>query len=124
VNPIQSPALPVRIGYQPPLGNVPGADRSHPKEVFYRLAAVGGDRILRFEAFDVAAGEVSILVNWQPLADVTPTLPSLWSEQRSVVIPDALLRNVGNNVISFQASGDYPDWSEWGVRAVSLDAAP
>jgi hypothetical protein len=122
VNPIQSPALPVQVGYDPALGNIPGGDRSHPKEVFYRTGAVAGARVLRFEAWNVDAGEVEIWVNWRRVGDVAPTLPGLWSEPRTVPIPDDFLRNGGTNLVSFVAAGDFPAWSEWGVRSVSLDA--
>ncbi|HXF57258.1 MAG TPA: hypothetical protein VNO34_06755 [Actinomycetota bacterium] len=123
VNPRQSPPLPVPVGASAALGNIPGGDRSHPKEVFFVAGGRAGDWTLRFEAFDVQAGEVRVFVNWRPLAEVAPTPALAWSERRALPVPDALLRDGGPNYVQFLAAGDYPSWSVWGVRAVSLDPA-
>lgn len=123
VNPRQAPPLPVRIGYSEALGNVPGEDTTHPKEVFYRTRGRAGDHVLRFEAFDVGPGEVRVLVNWRPVAEVAPTLTGQWSEPRFVPVPDSLLHEDGENVIQFVAAGNFPDWDKWGVREVTLTAA-
>jgi hypothetical protein len=37
-----------------------------------------------------------------------------------MTIPDELLLDKSDNVIAFVAAGEHPDWTEWGVRAVSL----
>lgn len=122
-NPQQSPALPLPLPFDGAVGNVPGEDRTHPKEVVYRAGPMAGARTLRFEAFDVQADEVHVWVNWELLAPVTvpPSAgPSAWSPADEITIPDELLRDTKDNVIAFVAAGDFPDWPEWGVRAVSL----
>jgi len=119
VNPVQSPALPVKLGDPAELGNVPGSDTSHPKEVFYRAGGLPGDRVLEFEAFDIGELEVKVLVNWQSLGYLPIGASGAWSEE-SLAVPDGFLRDSGPNLVHFMAVGNYPDWSEWGVRAVRL----
>lgn len=117
-NPRQTPAMPLRLPFAAAVGNVPGEDRTHPKEVFYGTGALSGSRSLRFEAFDIQADEVHIWVNWRHLTPVSPGAG--WSAEQQVTIPDELLLDKGDNVIAFVAAGEHPDWTEWGVRAVSL----
>jgi hypothetical protein len=117
-NPRQSPALPLPLPWPDPLGNIPGADGSHPKEVWFQTPGLPGQRSLSFEAFDVQPGEVEILVNWQPVGVVAPT--SGWGFAQSVAIPDLVYRDTATNLVGFVARGDEPDWSEWGVRNVTL----
>ena len=121
VNPKQAPALPLPLPFAAPVGNVQGQDRSHPKEVVYRAGAVTGARTLRFETFDIQADEVHVWVNWQLVAPVPASAArDSWSAQVEIPIPDELLRNGDDNHVAFVASGEFPDWTDWGVRAVSL----
>jgi hypothetical protein len=118
-NPRQRVALPVGIGYVPPLGNLPG-ERTHPKEVFYQAPAQDGERVLRFRLYDVQAREVRLLVNWNDMGALRAGPRGAWSGVRSVTIPAALLHARSRNVIGFMARGVYPTWQVWGVRDVSL----
>jgi hypothetical protein len=119
-NPKQSPPLPLTLPFAGTVGNVAGEDRTHPKEVVYRTSPVTGSRTLGFEAYDVQADEVHIWVNWRLLEPVPTSGADAWSPRQEVTIPDGLLDDEGENVIAFVASGEEPDWTEWGVRAVSL----
>jgi len=119
VNPRQSPALPVAVGYVAPLGDCPG-DRSHPKEVFFDAPAQSGDRVIHFRLYDAQADEVRILVNWKVVASLGDGPADAWSDARSVTIPAAAFNASGRNVIGFVARGSYPHWEVWGVRDVSL----
>ena len=120
VNPRQSLALPVDLTSPDELGNLPGGDQGHPKEVFYRAGGLAGDHSLSFEAFDAQAGEVSVWVNWRKVADVATTAKGVWGLQQQVKIEDRFLNDSGDNLIQFEASGNWPDWSIWGVRNVTL----
>lgn len=120
VNPRQSPALPVRVGTTAALGRIPGGDKSHPKEVFYWSDGAPGSWRVRFEVFDVQAGEVSLWVNWHFVKELRPTGASSWSGRRRVVLPDQWFLNGRKNYIHFVAAGDHPNWSRWGVRKVTL----
>jgi hypothetical protein len=117
-NPRQTPAMPMPLPFAAAVGNVQGEDRTHPKEVFYGTGPLIGARTLRFEAFDIQADEVHIWVNWRHLTQVSPGAG--WSAEQQVTIPDELLLDARENVIAFVAAGEHPDWTEWGVRAVSL----
>jgi hypothetical protein len=63
-------------------------------------------------------GEVEILVNWRPLG-AAPASPG-WSSTNSMAVPDELLNDARGNVIGFVTGARHPDWTEWGVRAVSV----
>jgi hypothetical protein len=129
-NPRQTPALPLDLPYAAPLGYC-GADRSHPKEVFYQTTRQSGDRVLRFRLYDVQAGEVTVHVwNGQhPDREWTNTESPLpagrikkWSDVVSLTIPASALSATGRNVIGFVALGEFPAWQRWGVRDVTLSA--
>ena len=113
-NPVGDPALPVRPG-QRELGNIPGADTTHPLGVVYRVSGHPGDGRLRFDIYGPTTGEVSIVVNGQQVGAVT-ALPGVWSTQ-SVAVPDAALNDDLRNEVAFFATGA---GSRWGVRNLSL----
>jgi hypothetical protein len=121
-NPRQSVALPLALPYAAPLGYC-GADRTHPKEVFYETTGQKGDRVLRFRLFDVQTGEVHLWVNWQDAGPLVAGAVRKWSPFREVTIPAAMLSPKGRNVIGFVSRGEFPAWQRWGVRDVSI-AAP
>lgn len=114
----QSPSLPLPLPWVDPIGNIPGGDRTHPKEVWFETPGNPGAHTLSFEAFDVQPGEVEVWVNWQLVGAVAPT--SGWGLAQSVQVPDEAYRDAATNVVGFVARGGEPDWSEWGVRSVSL----
>jgi hypothetical protein len=120
-NPPQAPALPVRIGYLAPLGNVPGRDETHPKEVFFSTKGRSGDAVLSFEAFDAQSEEITVWVNWNHVAEVHATEPALWGARQSVRIPAGRLYDNRRNLVYFMADGHFPDWRKWGVRNVRLE---
>jgi hypothetical protein len=120
VNPRESPALPVALGDQQELGNIPGSDRTHPQEVFYETEGAPGTWDLSFEAFDVQPGEVQLWVNWQEVAELDATEAGSWGESQTLQIDDSLLHNHTTNYIQFVATGTFPAWSKWGVRNVGM----
>ncbi|MGH2740854.1 MAG: hypothetical protein ACRDH6_10295, partial [Actinomycetota bacterium] len=71
--PLQRPVMPFSIGEDTgAYGNIPGGDRTHPREVFFRTAGLSGAQTLVFEASRFQKGEVVLLVNWREVA----TLPA------------------------------------------------
>jgi hypothetical protein len=118
VNPRQSPALPVKIGTPDAMGNLP-ADRSHPKEVFYRASGRAGKWKVRFEIFDAQAGEVALIVNWRKVADVKATPAKTW-KRRTIEIPAKWIEDHRKNFIALVADGSFPAWTRWGVREAEL----
>jgi hypothetical protein len=116
-NPVGVPAMPVRPGPDA-LGNLPGGDRTHPKEVVYRTGGKGGSWSVSFEASDVDPGEVSVYANWRLVGTVSRT--SGWGPAETMEIRASWLHNEDPNYVSFVAAGDEPDWSTWGVRNVDL----
>lgn len=118
VNPRQSPSLPVALPWADALGYLPAGDRTHPAEVFLIAGPMLGARTLSFEAFDIQPGEVEVLANWQPVGPVPAGAD--WSAAHTIVVPDEVIRDSRSNVIGFVSAGVHPDWSDWGVRAISL----
>lgn len=123
-NPVESPALPVGFDYTDGLGNIPGGDTTHPKEVVYRTRGHVGSWRLVYQAFDLQKGEVVIYVNWHELAKAAPTETGAWSALCGRLVPDAWLNDAGPNYIAFVTERVDPNWTEWGVRAVDLVATP
>jgi hypothetical protein len=119
-NPAETPALPIALPFADPLGNLPGGDRSHPKELVYTTGGISGDATLSFDGFDVQRGEVAIYVNWQLVGHIGPATDGDWSGPRTRTVPAKVLHNLLANTVAFVARGNFPDWSEWGVRSVGL----
>jgi hypothetical protein len=115
------PALPVAIPYPAALGNVPGRDTSHPKEVVYKVGGRRGRYRVAYEGFDIQGGEVSLLVNWRRVASVPAGASGAWGGGASIAVPPQLLRRDGANYVAFVARSDGDgSWPTWGVRDVRL----
>jgi len=121
-NPRESPPLPIPIGSPDAVGNIPRGDRTHPKEVFYLATGGPGAFSLTYQGFDLGSGEVALSVNWQPVKTIAKGPAGTWTRTRTISIPDEFLLDAGPNYIGFTASGDFPTWSTWGVRSVTLSA--
>lgn len=120
MNPRQQPPLPLRLPAPAAYGNLPGGDRSHPKEVFYAGPRLAGQWAVRYRGFDLGHDEVQLWVNWQYVRTLRPATPLGWSPWRTPAIPAGILHAGTPNSIRFVAAGDYSGWSTWGVRGVSL----
>jgi hypothetical protein len=113
------------LPYAPPLGYC-GADRSHPKEVFYQTTKQTSDGVLRFRLYDAQADEIHVVVwnSGRASQEWTASLPAgpanAWGSVTSVTIPASAFSAKGRNVIGFVCTGSYPDWRTWGVRDVTL----
>jgi hypothetical protein len=118
--PDQWPALPVPIPYEDALGNVPGDDTTHPKEVVYKVGGRRGRYRVAYDGFDLQVGEVTLLVNWRRVAVVPAGSPDAWTGASSIVVPPRLLRRNEVNYVSFVATSQDGRWPTWGVRSVRL----
>jgi hypothetical protein len=121
VNKLQTPAMPLSLGYTAPLGNCP-QDATHVKEVLFVVPPQSGACTLSLRLWDVQANEVRLLVNWKTVTTFPAGIKARWTPTQRVTIPAKLLRANADNVIGFVAAGDYPTWRRWGVRNVSLAA--
>jgi hypothetical protein len=118
--PDQRPALPVGIPYDAALGNVPGRDTTHPKEVVYKVGGRRGRYRIAYDGFDIQTGEVTLLVNWRRVADAPAGATDAWGDVASIAVPPGLLHRHGVNYVSFVASAEDGDWPTWGIRSVRL----
>ncbi len=114
------PALPVSIPFEPALGNVPGRDTSHPKEIVYKVGGRRGRYRVAYDGFDIQSGEVTLLVNWRRVATLPAGTPGGWGSDSTVAVPPKLLNRDGINYVAFVARGSTGSWPTWGVRAVRL----
>jgi len=121
LNPTQTPAMPLAVGYLPAVGNCPG-EHTHPKEVFYQTTGLNGAQVLKYRLYDAQAGEVRLLVNWKAVATLPAGPKKKWTKLRSLTIPAKYWSATGANVIGYVAKGEYGAWTVWGVRAVTLTA--
>src|SRR5438105_14881406 len=96
-SPPQSKALPISLPSVRGYGNIPGGDRTHPKEVWYRTGGLSGPATLRFQVFGAQSGEVTLYVNWRLVGDVNPTGAARWSGTRSTRISASMLHTSGQN---------------------------
>ncbi|MCI4354953.1 MAG: hypothetical protein L3K06_06270 [Thermoplasmata archaeon] len=115
-NPVGIPPLPVRAGTQA-LGNIPGADTTHPNAVAYAVIGQAGARSLTFDSF--GPDPATVYVDGQRLGAVTPSALGAW-EARTMTIPDSMLDDAAPNAVTFVPSDPS---SPWGVRDVRLRAA-
>jgi hypothetical protein len=115
-NPVQDPALPVRVGYAEPLGNLPSGDHTHPRDVVFQTGRLPGSATLEYQAFDVQQNEVTLRVNWHQVQVLAPTSPGAWSSTQTVRLPARWLRSDAKNYVSFTAAGG----GRWAVRTFGL----
>ena len=115
-NPVERPALPVRVGYASGLGNVPGGDQTHPHDVVFQTGPLRGSRTLVYQAFGARSGEVAVRLNWHRVGAVPAGTAGTWSGGLRLRLPGRLFARRGKNYISFSARGANP----WGVRTVRL----
>jgi DhnA family fructose-bisphosphate aldolase class Ia len=119
-NPRERPSLPIPIGSPDAVGNIPHGDRTHPKEVFYLAPGGPGAFNLTYQGFDLGSGEVTLWVNWELVKTIGKGPAGTWTRTRTIPIADEFLLDDAPNSIGFTAAGDYPSWSTWGVRGVTL----
>lgn len=124
-NPVQKPAMPFKLWrHLDASGNLPDGDRTHPAEVIFATGPLTGSRELDFEGYDIGVDEVDLYVNWRLVATLPSGAQGAWGERITVPIPDGFLRDADSNVLAFVARARHPNWSTWGVRAVTLMPAP
>jgi photosystem II stability/assembly factor-like uncharacterized protein len=103
-------------------GRISGGDTSHVQEVNYSFGGVPGDVTIAYEVWDMDfADEVEILVNGISVgyAEVTPNVT--WSETRFLVLPDGLVFDSDENVLTFNNTYNPPKTYWWGVGNVVIE---
>jgi len=117
-NPVQAHTLPLAIDEDVRgFGDFAGDD-THPREVIFRLGRRPGTWELDFQGLGDGLGEVTVYVNWEPVARLEPA-ESGWSGRRTVALPPEALDR-GSNLVAFVVEATGPPWPEWGVRRVTL----
>ena len=124
VNPRPGLPMPAALGYSGILGNVPRSDTAHPKEVFFDAGILTGSQVLHYRLYDAQKHEVRLLVNWNSIGLLPAGPARKWTKERTIAIPASSLNATGSTIITFVARGNFPTWSVWGVRDVSLTPAP
>jgi C1A family cysteine protease len=102
-------------------GRISGGDQTHVNEVNYRFEGTPGDVTIRYQAWDMDfANEVEVLVNDASVGHAAVTPNNTWSEALYVVLPDALVFDDSENVLTFDNTYNPPKTYWWGVRNVSV----
>jgi hypothetical protein len=114
-NPVGIPAIPAPAGPRE-LGDIPGADATHPNAVAYRVIGQTGERSLSFEAF--GAGGVTVYVDRRRLGATAGPAPGTW-QPATMTIPDAMLNDASPNAVTFVPT---QVGTSWGVRDVRVRA--
>jgi hypothetical protein len=103
-------------------GKISGGDESHVEEVHYSFEGAPGDLTVTYEAWDVDfSTEVEILLNGVHVAYAAVTPNASWGVAAQVVLPDDLVSDVGENVLTFNNTFNPPKTYAWGVGNVSID---
>ncbi|MCA1726222.1 MAG: hypothetical protein LC722_00760, partial [Actinobacteria bacterium] len=98
-----------------PHGNLPGNETTRADRVTYVVPATGGLTTVTAWGFDVAAGEVLVTLDGQPLGLLQATAPGQWGLPQTFVVPAGILEN-GSARLTFDAVSFPPKRSTWGVR--------
>lgn len=127
MNPPQWPSMPVALGSRyatRSMGNIGGGeDRTHPKEVYFSLGSVPSPASVSFELFGLPSNKVQLFVNDRHVSDLSSRAVGIdWGPRQDIPVPKRLWNPDGENLIRFEAPGDWPNWSTWGVRAVEVGA--
>jgi len=115
-------------------GYIAGGDQTHVSEIEYCFDGQSGDVIITFEAWDIDnPTEASIYVNGQFVINIpkTPALVSAagvagpdthnqWTGPYTIVIPDAIVNDVGTNSVIFTNNSNPPNSFIWGIRNVDI----
>lgn len=99
----------------------PSNDTAHPDQISYSFPGRPGVVTVWYDGLDIDyTGEVRALINGKS-AGFIPVNPSYnWSGMRTLVLPDDLVADGGQNVLTFDQLA-YPGTLEaWGMRRVSL----
>jgi hypothetical protein len=105
-------------------GNLPDGEVSRGDRVTYLLEGASGVLGASVQGFDVSAGEVRIELNGTPIGPVEPTGAGLWGEPQAFVLPPELLHPHGTDRLTFDAVGDPPSPTTWGVRLLAVGRLP
>jgi Cytochrome c bacterial/Cytochrome c554 and c-prime len=102
-------------------GRIKSGDRTHVDEVNYTFAGLAGDVQLNYEVWDVDLGnEVQILLNGVEIAFAPRTGNEAWGNAQSVTLPDSLIDDSSENLLTFKNTYNPPKLYWWGVRSVSI----
>ncbi len=102
-------------------GMIRDGDVSHVDQVSYRFEGRPGDVTVSYEGWDVDFGdEVEILINGVLVGYVGVTENEAWGGTEQIVLPDAAVMDVGENVLVFSNKYNPPSNYLWGVARVSI----
>lgn len=119
VNPLQPVPMPMQLGTAGEFGHRAGVGGTHPTDVVYTLPPTNGDVTLAYDAYDLGAAEVSVLVNWKLVATLPPTVAGQWTEAQTVVLPDAAMPAGQSSRVIFTTSAVSNRFPTWGLRGVT-----
>jgi hypothetical protein len=123
--PPPEPEAPTRLRFGRDLGaygRLPGEDQR--RKVVFEAGGLGGGWEIDYEAFDLGDGEVTLVVNGERVATLSPTEAGGWSERRTIGVEASFLDPHGPNVFEFVPTAGLLARGAWGIRRASLVAGP
>jgi hypothetical protein len=113
-------ALPSTAAY----GKIRGGDQKHADKVVYCFPGMAGNVNLTYEVYDIDnARELDIGINGTKVSDEAVTADNQWSTSRTLLLPDALVKNSEVNLLVFDNTKNPPKTLSWGVRNVNASPA-
>lgn len=102
-------------------GKIKDGDQAHPDRVLYRFEGTRGNVRLSYEVYDIDwPDEVQVLLNGELVSFAEVTADGKWSPERILELPDALVKDAGVNLLSFDSTRNPPSSYAWGVKNVSF----
>ncbi|MEO0248415.1 MAG: hypothetical protein ABIN58_02505, partial [candidate division WOR-3 bacterium] len=99
--------------------------QTHPDQVNYSFPGTAGTVTISYQIWDVdLSNEVEIYLNGAFIAYTAVTGNEIWSDTRTIVLPDAYVLDSGTNILTFKNHYNPPALYWWGVREVSLHSVP
>jgi hypothetical protein len=102
-------------------GKVVNGNPGHVDKVLFNFPGKAGDVLVSYEAYDIDwEGEVRVMVNGKKVGYLPATGSNTWGEERTVMIPDRLVADGGDNIITFDHTRNPTHKWLWAIRNVRL----
>ena len=102
-----------------PHGALPGTGVRWADRVTYSFESTGAPFSITVSAYDIAADEVSVLLNGEVIGKLSPTPASAWGPPETFVLSPPALR-AGANRLTFDSLANPPGRQAWGVQLAGV----
>lgn len=110
---------PVPLTDLEPHGALPGAGVRWADRVTYAFDSTGTPVSVTVSGYDIAADEVSVVLNGEVIGKLSPTPASAWGPSETFVLSSPALKT-GSNRLTFDSLPNPPGRQAWGVQLASV----